>query len=153
MPAVHVTVLDAVGVSTAADLFHGTVAADKTVEIMAMTLCQTTDLGDAQEEVLRVGLFRGVSGGSGGSALVEVPLNGGDSASSLVALGVNTTISTSGTQIGLIGWNIRVPLLWCPIPELRPVVSSTQDPFAFRLMAAPADTVTVSGELFWRELY
>lgn len=153
MPAVHVATFDAIAVTTATDLLHGTVTADKAVELMEVKFFQHTDLGDASEETLRIGLFRGITGGSGGTALTESPVNGGDSASSLAVLAVNSSASTGGTQIDYDGWNIRVPFFWCLIPELRPVISAALDPFAFRLMAAPADSITVSGSLKWRELY
>lgn len=152
MPSVHVTTFDNVSITTATDIFHGTVATEKPVELMEMTLGNFSDLGDAAEEVLRIGLFRGITGGSGGSALTENPINGGDSASSLAVLANNTSISTGGTQIDLIPWNIRIPLLWCPVPELRPLITNTYDPFAFRLIAAPADAISVSGALKWQEL-
>lgn len=150
---VHVAPLDAVAVTLATDIFHGTVAADKTVRLVEMVLGQTTDLGDANEEVLRIGVYRGVTGGSGGTALTEVPLNGGDAASSLTVLGNNSTASTGGTLIGIIPWNIRIPLLWCPVPEVRPTINPALDPVAFRLLAAPTDSITVSGHLIWEELY
>lgn len=147
----HVATFDNIALTAAADILYGTVAADKPVELMEFSLGNFTDLADAGEEVLRIGLFRGVTGGSGGTGLTEVPINGGEVASSLALLSLPTT-STAGTQIDLIPWNIRVPLLWCPIPELRPIVTAALDPFAFRLMAAPTDSVSVSGTLKWREL-
>lgn len=153
MPAVHVSTFDAIAVTAATDILHGTVTADKAVELMEVKLFQHTDLKEAEEEILRIGLFRGVTGGSGGTAMTEVPLNGGDSSSSLVLLALNSSASTSGTQIDEDGWNVRIPFLWCPIPELRPVISAALDPFAFRLMAAPADSITMSGSIKWRELY
>lgn len=152
MAQVHVTTFDNLSITTATDILHGTVATEKPVELLEMALTQFSDLSDAAEEVLRIGLFRGVTGGSGGSALTENPMSGGDSASSLAVLANNTSISTGGTQIDLIGWNIRIPLLWCPVPELRPIITNTYDPFAFRLLAAPADAVSVSGVLKWQEI-
>lgn len=151
--AVHVATFDAIAITTATDLIHGTVTAEKAVELIEFKVCQTTDLSDAAEEVLRIGLFRGVTGGSGGTAMTEVPLNGGDAASSLVLLAHNSSISTGGSQIDLDGWNIRMPFLWCPVPEARPIINASLDPFTFRLMAAPADSITCSGSLKWQELY
>ena len=52
--------MDAIAVTTATDLFHITVA--DTIVIHVLEFCQTTDLGDAQEEVLRIGLYREVTG-------------------------------------------------------------------------------------------
>jgi hypothetical protein len=66
---------DAQAVSTAVDLYHLTVATDKPMVLHWLDLGQTTDLGDAAEEVLRIGLYRGVTGGGGGTALTEVGVN------------------------------------------------------------------------------
>lgn len=150
---IHVATFDNVAVTTASDILHGTVTADKAVMLMEVKLAQFSDLGDAQEEMARVGLFRGITGGSGGTALTEVPLNGGDSASTLALLTNNSSISTGGTQIDEDGWNLRLPFFWCPIPELRPIISAALDPFAFRLLAAPLDSISISGSIKWQELY
>lgn len=139
-------------ITTTADLFHITAATDNPVTLLAMQLYQTTELGDAQEEVLSIALARGVTGGSGGTALTEVHY--GDASGSTVTaavVGLNTTVSTAGTVLEHIGWNVRVPLLWCPIPELRPNVDATQDPIVFRLLAAPADSITIGGTIWWTE--
>lgn len=152
MPFVYSAPFDNIAVTTATDLFHLTVAADRPVTLYGMTLLNTTDLGDAQEEVLRIGLYRGVTGGSGGTALTEVAYADGDNpAVTAVALAANTSISTGGTLLEVVGWNIRIPLFWMPVPELRPRIDSTEDPVVFRLIAAPTDSITMSGTLFWSE--
>jgi hypothetical protein len=139
-------------ITTTADLFHVTAATENPVELMAMQLYQTTELGDLMEEVLSIALVRGVTGGSGGTGLTEVHYgDGGGSSPSATVLGLNTTVSTAGTVLEHIGWNVRVPLLWCPIPELRPAVDSTQDPIVFRLLAAPGDSITIGGTIWWVE--
>lgn len=150
---VYTAVFDAVSVTAANDLFHITPAANRPVTLLGMTLGQTTDLGDAAEEVLRIGLYRGVTGGSGGSAATEQPYDAptGPTASAAVVTN-NTTPSTSGTLLEVIPWNIRVPLMWFPIPEIRPDVSAAETNAAFRLIAAPADAITLSGTLFWTSL-
>jgi hypothetical protein len=148
----YVATFDNVSVTAATDLFYGTVAADRPVTLYQMTLCQTSDLGDLSEEVLRIGLYRGASGGTGGAASAEPGYTDADlQAATCQVLTNNTSASTGGTLLEPIGWNIRVPLLWCPIPELRPRIDSTEDPFAVRLIGAPADAITVSGALWWAE--
>lgn len=140
-------------ITTTADLFHITVAAESPVTLMAMTLYQTSDVSDAQEEVLSIALARTTTGGgTGGTALTEVHYgDAGGSTVSAAVLGLNTTVTTGGTVIEHIGWNVRVPLLWVPIPELRPSFDSTQDPVAFRLLAAPGDSITIGGTVWWYE--
>lgn len=143
---------DAQAITTATDLFECTVAADRPVTLLGLSLLQTTDLGDAAEEVLRIGLYRAVTAGSTGTAATEQAYSDGDQPTSTAAVTtLRGTASTGGTLLEVIGWNIRVPLLWCPVPELRPRIDATEDPFSFRLIAAPADSITASGTMFWTE--
>lgn len=142
---------DAQAITTAVDLFHVTVAAEKPVKFHWLELMQTTDLGDAAEEVLRIGIYRGVTGGGGGTALTEVGLDDGNPTAGAAVVGQGTA-STGGTLVWIIGWNIRqAGPIWVPTPELRPHVDAANDPVAFRLLAAPADSVTVSATLVWEE--
>lgn len=143
---------DAQAVSTAVDLFHITVAAEKPVVLHWLELMQTTDLGDAAEEVLRIGIYRGVTGGGGGTALTEVGLNDNHPTASAAVVGQGTA-STGGTLAWVIGWNVRqAGPVWVPTPELRVECDAANDPIAFRLMAAPADSITLSATLAWEEL-
>lgn len=144
---------DAVAVTTAIDLFHFTVATDNPIYLYGLTLGQSTDLGDANEEVLRIGLYRGVTGGTGsaGTSTEVAYLNTGSPVADAAVLGVTTAASTAGTLLEVITWNIRVPLMWFPIPELRPRIDAAEDPVAFRLIAAPTDSITMSGTVFWAE--
>lgn len=143
--------MDALAITTATDLFHLTVT--DTVIIHELDLSQTSDLGDAAEEVLRIGLYRGVTGGTGGTAATEVAyVRADDPAVTGVVLMNNSSISTGGTLTHVIGWNIRVPLEKIWTPETRPRIDSGEDPVSFRLLAAPTDSITMSGTLVWEEL-
>lgn len=143
---------DAQAITTAVDLFHITVAAEKPVVFHWLELMQTTDLGDAAEEVLRIGVYRGVTGGGSGTALTEVALNDNHPTASAAVAGQGTA-STGGTLAWIIGWNIRqAGPIWVPTPELRIECDAANDPVAFRLLAAPADSITVSATLAWEEL-
>lgn len=150
---VFTAVQDAQAVSTAVDLFHITVATDRPVLLHWLELGQTTDLGDANEEVLRIGIYRGVTGGGGGTALTEVATDSRTSASGSAAVVGQGTASTGGTLVWLIFWNIRqAGPVWVPTPEIRPRTDAGSDPIAFRLMAAPADAITLSATVAWEEL-
>jgi hypothetical protein len=144
---------EAQAITTAVDLFFLTVATDKPIILHGLELCQTTDLGDANEEVLRIGLYRGVTGGGGGSALTEVALEAvADIPTAATAVVGQGTASTAGSLMGVIGWNIRqTGPTWLPTPELRPRISAANDPIAFRLLAAPTDSITISGTVYWEE--
>lgn len=137
---------DNIAVSTATDLFHLTLATNKGIVPVELSLGNFSDLGDAAEEVLRIGVYRGVTGGSGGTAATEViPDVNNTSTIGTAALVNNSTPSTAGTLVEVIPWNIRIPLYWCPIPEARYPFHAGSGPIAFRLMAAPTDAISMSG--------
>lgn len=145
--------MDAAAVTLATDLFHVTATADSPVLVHMLELGQTTDLGDAAEEVLRIGVYRAVTGGSGGVAATEVAYNhASNPAVTAAVLTNNTTASTAGTLLQIITWNIRIPTQWWWTPETRVRIDAGEDPLAFRLLTAPTDSVTVSGTLVWEEL-
>ena len=123
---IYVAVMNAEAVTLATDLFEFTPAADRPIRLYGMRLCQTTDLQDAAEEVLRIGLHRDVTAGSTGTAITEVDYDNAAANEDVTTAVVcnRGTPSTGGTLIDVIGWNIRIPLEWFPIPELRPKFSN-----------------------------
>ena len=156
-PVIYAANFDAQAITTATDLFEITVAADRPVVIYGLSLCQTTDLGDAAEEVLRIGVYRDVTAGATGAAATEYAYTNTAVAATPTAAVVTLrgTASTVGTLIDVIAWNIRIPLLWVPIPEMRPKFTNlaAEGPVSsFRLMAAPTDSITASGVLYWTEI-
>jgi len=143
---------DAQAVSTAVDLFFMTVGAEVPIKILWLELGQTTDLGDAAEEVLRIGVYRGVTGGGSGAALTEVGVHDRAPTAATAVVGQGTA-STGGNLIHTIEWNIRqAGPIWVPTPDLQPRISAANDPIAFRLLAAPTDSITLGGTVAWREL-
>lgn len=116
-------------------------------------LWQTTDIGDAAEEVLRVEVIRGhATSGSGGQTTVITPMNAFDSAATFAAELLNTTVASTGSPVGLgvVGWNIRMPLDWLFPPEQLPVIRTTE-----RLVvrvSAPADAITVNCSAVFEQL-
>lgn len=152
-PVIYGANFSAQAVTTATDIFECTPAADRPVYIYGLSLGQTTDLGDAAEEVLMIGIYRDCTAGSGGTANTEYIYNNNaaGSASDMATRSLGTA-STGGTLIDIIPWNIRIPLLWVPIPEMRPKFSNlaAEGPVStFRLIAAPTDSLTVSAVLYW----
>ena len=153
----YAAVLDAVAYTTATDVSECRPPADRAMVIIGMKLCQTTDLGDAAEEVLRIGIYTDVTAGSTGTALTEVPYSNesGVAANTAAVVTNRGTASTGGTLIDVIGWNIRVPLEWYP-PPMAPVkfsnIAAEGPVSSFRLISAPADSITVSGSLIWTEI-
>lgn len=150
-PRVYSASFSAVATTTATDLFELTCAADRPIDIMGWTIFQTTDLGDAQEEVISLTVERGVTAGTGGTASTEVDVGGrGESTADTASNHMVTTAHTGGTVVLRKGWNIRIPEeFWLP-PELYIYVDAGTDPVTLT-MTAPADSITLSGSIFWRE--
>lgn len=146
--------LSATGLSVtlATDLAQITVADDRPVAVAGLIVTQSSDLGDAAEEVLRWGLYRGVTTGStGGTSLTVTSLQQGGPTPSASGTANWTTASTGGTLMLAGGFNIRVGQeLWFP-PECRPYIGQGGSPFSFRLLAAPADAVTIDLSLILLE--
>lgn len=144
-----------VAVTAAQDFFEISPADDKPVALHALYLAQTTELGDAAEEGLRLKVIRGhATSGSGGSAPTPRPLNPNDAAAGFAAEVNNTTIASAGTGVDLHAdaWNVRIPYVVVWTPETRPQASQGNGTIVVRLMAAPADSVTVSGTLYLEEV-
>jgi hypothetical protein len=150
-PRIYTARFTAIAITTKTDLFEITCAADRPIDIMGWTIYQTTDLGDAQEEVLTMTVERGVTAGSGGSSVTPVDYGGrGESTADSTCNRTVSTAHTGGTVILDKGWNIRVPEeFWLP-PELYIYIDAATDPVTLT-MAAPADSITVSGSIIWKE--
>ena len=144
---------DAVAVTGAVDIVEVTVGTDKPCILRLLEILQTTDLGDAAEEVIKIAVLRGVTAGSGGTAATENGLNSADAPTAAAAATTfRTTASTGGTRIWLFGWNIRIPQPWCPPPDLIAKVAADEDPYSFRLVSAPTDSLTCSMTHGWDEV-
>jgi hypothetical protein len=148
---IHAAVIDALAFTTATDVFEVTAPSTARIRFHQLDLSQTTDLQDAAEEVLRIG-YRGVTAGSTGTALTEnTYVDSNDGAATAAIVANRGTASTGGTLLQIIGWNIRIPLQYIWTPETMPVIElSTVG--TFKLVAAPADSITISGTLLWEEL-
>jgi hypothetical protein len=145
---------EAVTVTAQVDFFELTPADDKPVEILGIFLSQSSDTGDAQEEILRYRVIRGhTTSGSGGSAPTPRPLNRSDAAAGFAAETNNTTIASAGTTHNLHSdtFNVRTGLqLWLP-EGCEWEATQADTTLVVRLMAAPADSLTMSGTLYVRE--
>ena len=118
-------------------------------------LWQTTDLGDAAEEVLRVEWVRGnATSGSGGQTAVITPCNPFDASATglFTAEMLNTTLASTGTPVALAvqGWNIRIPFDR-PYPPGQEIYARTTERLCFRV-AAPADAITVNASFLVEQL-
>lgn len=155
MGRIYTIDIAAAAVTVAADLVEITPADDKPVLVHAIDILQTTDLADAQEEIIALVWVRGhTTSGSGGSAPTPRPVNPSDTAAGFTAETNNTTAASAGTGVNLQrhGWNVRVPLTIFYPPEVRPQVSQANTTMVLRMAAAPADSITISGSITVEEL-
>lgn len=143
-----------VAVTAAQDFFEITPADDKPVKIVGLFLSQSSDVADAAEEMLRVSIIRGhATSGSGGSAPTPAVLDPVDTAAGFTAEVNNTTIASAGTGVTLHSesFNIRTGYAnWWP-PEVCPRASQANTTIVVRLLAAPADSLSMSGTLYLEE--
>lgn len=155
MARVYTVSFENVSVSESQDFFEISPADDHPVVILGVYLDQISDVGDAAEEMLRYKIIRGhTTSGATGTAATARPLDPGDAAASFAAEVNNLAIATAGTAVDLHAgaFNIRSGLALIFPPEMTPVANQGNTTMVVRLMAAPADAVTMSGTLYVAEL-
>lgn len=151
----YTVVFQAVAMTVSQDLFELTPADDKPISLMGIFAGNSTDFGDAQDEILRWSVIRGFtsSGSVGGSAPTPRPLNRSDPAAGFTAEINNTTKATTGTTniLHADGFNVRAGLaFWWPI-DCRPQASQADTTIVVRLESTPADSITFDGTLYVAE--
>lgn len=147
-------VFSAVAVTAAQDLFELTPADDKPVKIVGIELGQSSDAGDAADELLQLSIIRGFTvSGSGGSAATPAPLPSSVGVASGFAAEVNnTTVANTGTSVTLMTtcWNVRAGYInWFP-EGCEPGAGQGNTTIVVRT-TAPADSLTLSGTLYVEE--
>lgn len=142
-------------VTVAADLLEITPADDKPVRILSVNLHQTSDFGDAQDEVLSVFWVRGnTSSGSGGSVPTARPNNPSDVAAGFTCEAFNTTAASAGTAVNgpRHGFNVRCGPERPYTPDEVFEASQANTLLVLRMSAAPADSLTIGGSVTVEEL-
>lgn len=132
------------------DLFEVAPADDRPVELVSISLGQTSELGDAQEEQVRIRVIRGHATTGNGTSTTPRPGSPADSAASAACEVLGTTIASTGTAVNLLSdtWNLRAGFQWGPVPQGMGLwCSQTEGLIVVRLMAAVADDITASGTL------
>jgi len=132
------------------DVFEVGPGDDRPVELVSISLGQSSELGDAQEEQLRIRVIRGHTTSGNGTAATPRPGSPADSASSAACEVLGATIASAGTAVNLLSdtFNIRAGFQWGPVPQGMGLwCSQTEGLIVVRLMAAVADDITGSGTL------
>lgn len=140
------------------DWLEITPADDKPVKLRGMKVGQISEVGDTQEEGLRISIIRlpaTFTSGSGGSAPTPAPLDSADAAAGFAAEVNNTTVATtSGTAIIVeeIAWNNRNSPYetWWPDPAFAPKVKQGEG-MVVRQQTTLADDMTACFTFYLEE--
>ena len=154
MGRMYTVVFEAGSVTAQQDFFEVVAPADSVVVLHSVVLTQTSDVGDAAEEMLSVAIRSGqTTSGSGGSAPTAIPLSLGDAAFGGTVEVNNTTKASLGTIVShhRESFNIRTGLVYLPTPEMRKTLSPSAR-MTVELLTTPADALTMDGTLVFEEI-
>lgn len=128
------------------DLLEILPADDKPIKLRGWSIGQTSEVGDAAEEGLRISVIRmaaTVTSGSGGSAVTPVPVDSANTAAGFAAECNNTTVATtSGASTVLCehAWNERAsPWDWFYPDESFCPKAKQGEALLVRMQTTPAD--------------
>lgn len=150
MSRIYYVPFSAVAITAPQDLFDLVPAADKPIKLVAMMWDQVTRHGDAQEEMLRWSIHRGLATvGSGGSSVTPSRGDPGDAAASFTARVNDTTQAVVGGGTDTIlhrgTFNVRIPFVMIATPEMKWKCSATETRLVISLDTAPSTSMTYSG--------
>lgn len=154
MGRMYSAVFEGVAVSAAQDFFEVNAPADAVVVLHEVTITQTSDVGDAAEEMLSCVIQMGATtSGSGGSTPTAIPLSLGDAAFGGSVEANNTTEAVTGTIVNKYreSWNIRAGWHYLPTPETRLTLSPSAR-MTITLITVPADALTMDGTVIFEEI-
>jgi len=153
--AAFTSVFQRVAVTATQDLMSLLAPSTCALRVLYFSCGQSSDFGDAQDELLPVRFRRGMTTvGSGGSAPAMNPVDPRYTTAALATCRANdTTAASAGTivEMGEECFNVRAGYVWLPTPQYQIVIApSTRG--AFNLPVAPADSLTMSGMIIWEEI-
>lgn len=125
-------------------------AAEKPILLRGFAVGQISEVGDAQEEGVRISIIRlpaTVTASSGGSSITPAPMDSADTAAGFTArAGDSVVATTSGTAVTIAeyGWNERATPFteWFPDPAFAPKAKNAEA-LVVRFQTTLADDATV----------
>jgi|ERR1041385_99668 hypothetical protein len=137
-------------VTAAVDLAEILTAATHICVIHAIEITQSTDVKDAEEEMLQLAFKSGqtTSGSGGNTGVTPIPVLIGDAAHGMTVETFNTTKASAGTIVThkVWDWNVRIPFDKIFTPETRLIIPPSTRA-TLELVAAPADSITIGGQI------
>jgi len=155
MSGVYTVPFVCAGVTTSIDLSEIVAHAAKPLLIRGFVIGNKTEVGDAQEENLRITIKSGQTvSGSGGSAVTPANKDGQGTAAGFTAEQFNTTKAGTGTIVdhGPWVWNVRVTPYVEKFPDGEEVFLIAGRRATLELVDAPADTMDIYGHLVVQEI-
>lgn len=141
-----------VAVTAAQDAVEILVPTAQVIEILRVELTQKSDYGDAAAEGASFTLVRATgSSGSGGTSATPAKHRDGDAASGCTCEVNNTSKATTRTVIIPRAFNVQAGDIWVPTLDERIFIRAAHF-FCVDLIAAPADSLTMSGYVTFAEL-
>ncbi len=145
--------------TAAIDFFELITGAGGSLALLGLEIGQTTELGDAAEEQIRLQITRATgsytSGSGGNTGVARPPVRAGEASATFTAETLNTTQIAAGsgalTVVSRYAFNLRAGYerFWTPETAISIGPSSA---LAIGLAAAPADSVTWEGTAYVAEL-
>lgn len=157
----YTAVLPSVARTVPFDAFEITPADDKPICIHAIFLMATTEVGDAQEEMITVEIQRGgsamTSGSAGtGSVAAQTPvaIDPVDTTAGATYDAGNETVATftAGTTPWRDAFNVRTGYQMIFPPEMRIEASQANGGIVVRITTTPADSVSWVGTIVFEEM-
>lgn len=144
----------AVAVTAAQDVFEIAAPVNSRVMLREIKICQYSDPGDAQAEILSISLVRGNTvTGSGGSTPTPVPLGVSTGAPGSIVKANNTTPASGGSPVTV--WsdvlNVANGFVWRPRERDDRIIVEAGARIAVRL-SAPVDSLTMNGTIVFDEI-
>lgn len=135
------------------DILELKAATDKPILILSLNLHQTSDFGDAQDEVLSLKWERGNTSSGNGTSVTPSLTMPGDPAASFLAERFGSTAASGGTTVILARhcFNVRGGLERPYTPEER-FGTSGASYLCLRFEGSPADGITVGGSVLVGEM-
>ena len=134
------------------DLWELDAATDKPIELIGIKILVTSEVQEAQEEWVRISVVRGNTTTGNGSTATPAPVAIGDTAASFGAKTIGTTPASAGTAVNLDMMPVQVragdQILY---PGGCSFWTSGSALLCVRLLAAPADDMSISGNIWVME--
>lgn len=146
MPRCYTVTFTPTAETVAVDLVALIAADDIPVGIRALRIWQTSDVGDAQDEVISVLVVRGnTTNGSGGGAGTQPGKTGREGSASFTSRVGDTTAASSGTPLTVYetGVNVRAPFEMIFPEDMMPRTDQGLGQLVVRLGGAPTDSLTI----------